>query len=76
MEITDVRVRKVTKEGKTGIVDSEGKEILPMQSLEITNLGKESKDGFIVKNQEGKYGIVNYANEIILEAKYDEIVKV
>lgn len=69
-------VLKVTKEGKTGIVDSEGKEILPMQSLEITNLGKESKDGFIVKNQEGKYGIVNYANEIILEAKYDEIVKV
>lgn len=69
-------VLKVTKDGKTGIVDSEGKEILPMQFLEVTNLGKESKDGFIVKNQEGKYGIVNYANDIILEAKYDEIVKV
>lgn len=67
---------KITKEGKIGIFDSEGKEILPIQSLEITNLGKEGKDGFIVKNQEGKYGIVNYTNEIILEAKYDEIVKV
>lgn len=69
-------VLKVTKEGKVGILDKEGKEILPTQSLEITNLGKESKDGFIVKNQEGKYGIVNYANEVILEAKYDEIAKV
>lgn len=69
-------VLKVTKDGKMGIIDNEGKEIIPTQSLEVTNLGKDSKEGFIVKGEDGKYGIVNYSNEIILEAKYDEIVKV
>ena len=67
---------KVKKDGKVGVLDGEGKEILGVQYIELTNLGKDNKEGFIVKGEDGKYGIVNYSNQTILEAKYDEIVKV
>ena len=67
---------KVTKEGKKGVIDNEGKEILNIQSAEITNLGKNNKDGFIVKGEDGKYGLVDYSNQILLEAKYEGIEKV
>ena len=65
---------KVAKDGKEGILNNEGKEILPMQYTEITSLGKDNKEGFIVKGENGKYGIVNYSNEPVIEAKYDEIL--
>lgn len=67
---------KVTKDGKMGIIDNEGKAILPVQYQDITNLGKDNKDGFIIKAEDGKYGVVNYSNQIVLETKYDEIEKV
>jgi len=66
----------VTKDGKMGIIDNEGKAILPVQYQDITNLGKDNKDGFIIKAEDGKYGVVNYSNQIVLETKYDEIEKV
>ncbi len=66
---------KVTKEGKTGILDNEGKEILAIQYVDVINLGKDNKEGFIVKGQDGKYGIVDYSNQVVLEPKYDEIIK-
>lgn len=69
-------ILKVTKDGKQGVVDNEGKEIIPTQVVEVTNLGKDSKEGFIIKGEDGKYGVVDYSNQMILEAKYDEIVKV
>ena len=67
---------KVKKDGKYGIIDTEGKEILPAQYAQITNLGKDSKEGFIIQNEAGKYGIVGYSNNQILEAKYDGIEKI
>ena len=67
---------KVTKDGKVGVIDKEGKEILNTQYNEVTNLGKDNKEGFIVKSEDGKYGIVGYSNQSILEAKYDGIEKV
>ena len=67
---------KVKKDEKVGVLDKEGKEILGIQYREVTNLGKDNKEGFIVKSEDGKYGIVSYSNQTILEAKYDEIIKV
>ncbi len=66
---------KVTKDSKVGVIDNEGKEILGIQYTDVTNLGKDNKEGFIVKGEDGKYGIVDYSNQTILETKYDEIVK-
>ncbi len=67
---------KVKKDQKMGVVDKEGKTILPTQYQEITNLGKDNKEGFIVKVEGGKYGIVDYSNQTVLEAKYDAIEKI
>ena len=67
---------KATKDGKIGLLNEEGQEILPNQYLEIIALGKDNKSGFIVKKEDGKYGIVDYANQTILEAKYEGIDKI
>ena len=68
-------VVKVTKEGKVGIIDQEGKEVVAIQYTDVTNLGKEKKDGFIVI-KDGKYGIVDSANQTILEPQYEGIEKI
>ena len=67
---------KISKEGKVGIADNEGKIIIQPQYQDIQDLGKDNKDGFIVKNENGKSGIVDFSNNQILEAKYDGITKV
>jgi hypothetical protein len=67
---------KVTKDEKVGILDSEGRELLGVQYADVTNLGKDNKEGFIVTGEDGKYGIVNYSNQVVLETKYDGIEKI
>ena len=67
---------KVKKEDKYGIVDSDGKTVIQPQYADIDVLGKDNKSGFIVKTDSGKYGIVDYSNTLILEAKYDSVEKV
>ena len=67
---------KIKKDGKYGIADSEGKVIVDTKYLDIDVLGKDNKSGFIVKEDSGKCGIIDYSNNQILEAKYDTIEKV
>lgn len=67
---------KVKKDEKVGVIDSEGKTILPTQYTEVANLGKDNKEGFIIKAENGKYGVVDYSNQTVLEANYDEITKI
>ena len=67
---------KVKKDNKCGIVDSDGKTVIQAQYSDIDILGKDNKSGFIVKNDNGKYGIVDYSNTQVLESKYDSIEKV
>ena len=67
---------KVKKDNLYGIVDGEGKQILNVSYADITNLGKDNISGYIVQDQNGKFGIVDYSSNQILEAKYDAIEKV
>lgn len=67
---------KVKKDEKYGIVDNEGKIIVEPKYADIDVLGKDNKSGFIVKDDTGKYGIIDYSNNEILEIKYDAIEKV
>ena len=66
----------VSKDGNYGAVSDEGKVLLPTEYAEIQNLGIEASQGFIVRNAEGKYGIVDIANGQVLETKYDSIAKI
>ena len=67
---------KIKKDNKYGIANNEGKIAIEPQYADIDILGKDNKSGFIVKNDSGKYGIVDYSNTQILEVKYDGIEKV
>ena len=67
---------KVKKDDKYGIVNNEGKEIITILYTDILNLGKDDKAGYIVKNENGLYGVVDYSNKLILEDKYEEIYNV
>lgn len=67
---------KVTKDEKVGVLDDQGKEILKAQYKDVASLGKDNKEGFIVKGENDKYGIVNYSDQPVLNMEYDEISKV
>lgn len=67
---------KIKKDNKYGIVDSEGKVIIEPQYADIDILGTDNKSGFIVKNDSGKFGIVDYSNNQVLEIRYDSIEKI
>ncbi len=69
-------VFKIVKDGKIGIANDEGKIVLKPEYADLTNLGKDSKDGFIIKTEEGKYGVTNSLGELALDAVYDEVLKV
>lgn len=65
-----------TTENKKGLVDSMGKVIIENKYQEITSLTEKYENGFIVKNEQGKYGVINYDTTRALEEKYDEIKNV
>ena len=79
-EITSLKGLKdillILKDGNYGVVNEEGKVIIPTNYAEIQNLGEEPSQGFIVKNAEGKYGIVDIANNQVLPMEYDGISKI
>lgn len=65
-----------TTDNKKGLVDNMGKVIIENKYQEITSLTNQYENGFIVKNNEGKYGVINYDTTVALEEKYDEIKNV
>ena len=67
---------KVKKNGKYGIINDEGKEILKTQYVEIDNIGKDDKSGFIIKSDNGKSGVVDYSENVVIEPIYDGMEKV
>ena len=66
----------IQKDGKYGVVDKEGRVILDTNYKSITNLGKNSIDGYIVQDDTGLYGIVDSSKKVILPNQYQEIEKV
>lgn len=65
-----------TKDSKKGIVDNIGNIIIENKYTEITSLTNKYENGFIVKDENGKFGVVNYDKTTAIECKYDEIKNV
>ena len=61
------------KDGKQGIVDNLGNIVVKNEYVEVSSLTDNYGNGFIVKNEDGKYGVINYNTTVALETKYDEI---
>ncbi len=65
-------VLRVSKNGKYGIINFEGQEILPCEYDEITAL-KGVKSNFIVK-KDGKVGLVNEVGQTIVNTEYKNVL--
>lgn len=64
------------KDGKQGLVDSVGNIIIENNYSEIKALTSKYENGFIVKDDSGKYGVIKYNKTVVLETKYDDIKSV
>lgn len=64
-------VLKVNKDGKYGLIDYNGKEILPIQYDSIEAL-EGVKNSFVIKKEE-KVGLCDNRGDIIIEPEYKEI---
>lgn len=65
-------VLRVSKNGKYGIINFDGQEVLPCEYDEITAL-KGIKSNFIVK-KDGKVGLVNEVGQTIVNAEYKNVL--
>jgi len=63
----------IKQSGKVGLVDQSGNIIINPEYKEITALTDKYEDGYVVLNDSGKYGIINYNKKQVLEFKYNEI---
>lgn len=61
------------KDGKKGLVDNSGNIIIDNNYAEIEALTDKYENGYIVKDESGKYGLINYNKKQILECDYKEI---
>ncbi len=67
----------VEKDGKKGLVTTAlGEVIIPTEYKEITSLTKSYEDGYIVKNDANKFGVISPDKTTLVEVKYDEIKNV
>ena len=64
-------VLRVSKDGKYGLIDLEGKEVLPCEYDEITSL-ISIKDEFIVRKA-GNQGLVNDKGQTIIPVQYKKV---
>ena len=63
----------IKKEGKLGLANSNGTIIVPVEYTEVSALTKNYQNGYIVKNAENKYGIIETDGTATLECAYDDI---
>lgn len=64
------------KDNKQGLVNNIGNTIIKNEYIEIKALTDKPENGFIVKDENGKYGIINYDSTLALDAKYEKIENV
>ena len=63
----------IQKDGKIGLANNQGDVIIECEYASITALTDKYTDGYIVKNGEGKLGVISVNKEQLLECKYEEI---
>lgn len=61
------------KDGKKGLVSTTGSVIIDNEYDEITALTEQYEDGYIVKNAEGKFGIIGTNKKVLLPIEYEDI---
>ena len=65
-----------TKDGKKGLVDEAGTIIIENEYSEVKALTDKYENGYIVKGEDGKYGVITPAKKTVVPVKFDEIKNV
>lgn len=63
----------IKKDDQIGLCDNTGRIIIDVQYKDIIGIDEEYKNGYIVINNDNKYGIIDFNKETILETKYEEV---
>lgn len=63
----------IKTESGYGICDTEGNVQVNPIYKQVKAISKNYKDGYIVESQDGKYGVVDFTKQVILEPKYEEV---
>lgn len=66
----------VEKDSKLGLVDNSGRLIIEAIYTDIRALGTQALDGYIVQNEEGKYGVIGANKEPKLSTSYEKIYEI
>lgn len=61
---------------KKGLIDSKGNIIISNEYKDIQRLTYKYENGYIVQNDQNKFGVISYNKKVALECKYDEIKNV
>lgn len=67
---------KIVKDGKVGLSDNSGNIIIDPEYKDIEALTDKYENGYIVQDNNNKYGLINYNKKQVLECKYDKIFNV
>lgn len=63
----------VQKDGKYGLVNSEGSSVIDTNYKEIKNVSDDYKQGYIIIDENDKYGLISYNKEQLLSNEYEKI---
>lgn len=63
----------IEKDGKVGLCDDSGNIIIEPNYKRIDKINDDYKNGYIVVDENDKYGIIGFDKSVILENRYDEI---
>lgn len=64
------------KDDKKGLISSTGAVIINNEYTDIVGLTDAYEDGYIVKNNDGKYGVIGTNKKILVPAEYAEVKNV
>lgn len=63
----------IKSDNKIGMADSNGKVVVPTEYVDIQAIENDSKNGYLVKNSDSKYGVIKSDGVVALECKYEAI---
>ena len=61
------------KDSKKGLIDASGSVIIENNYTDISLLTNNYENGFIVKNDAGRFGVINFAKKQVLDTIYSEV---
>ena len=66
----------IKKDEQVGLCDNKGNIIINPEYKNIQSIGDNYQNGYIVQNNDGLFGVIDFTKKVVLEPKYEEIKQV